>query len=56
MHLMPISEVETLMKKLPHNPDGFSSEYYQIYNSILIPYLIMVFSASATDASFRSEV
>lgn len=49
-------EIMKVIQALPHNqslgPDGFTSEYYQLFHPILSPYLEYVFNAVMSDASF----
>lgn len=55
-----LQEIETAIKNLPRNkapgPDGYSSEYYQLFSTILSPHLYRMFEAATTKAKFPPEM
>lgn len=55
-----VTEIEKIFRSLPHNkspgPDGYTSEYYQLFSSNLSPYLMQFFDATMSNASFPLEM
>lgn len=55
-----IPEIDKLIRSMPHNkssgPDGYSSEYYQLFHTELSPYLKQVFDAAISKASLPQEM
>lgn len=55
-----VQEIEKAIKNLPHNkssgPNGYSSEYYQLFSHILTAFLHQVFEEAKNNASFPQEM
>lgn len=55
-HPFSIPEIEKLIKSLPKNkspgPDGYSSEYCQLFSTTLSPHLLQVFNTAMSRANF----
>lgn len=55
-----IDELQKTIMSLPINkspgPDGFSSEYYCTFHSILSPHLLKIYKTAASKASFPPEM
>lgn len=51
-----LTEITKVIKQLLHNkspgPDGFSSEYYQIFSDIVSPHLVPLYGAAMSSTSF----